>query len=101
MFSSRVTSRPRDRARMSASAPSLPPDHMSAYRSADPELDGDGSVADLLHAQAGQAAACRALARAEVRARAVEAQDEAVADGARRVVPRVDRVSAVSHGPAV
>src|SRR5258708_39332243 len=98
MFSSRATCRPRARARSSASALSLPPDHMSAYRSADTELRRDDAIADLPHAQAGDAAARRAVARAEVRARAVEAEDEAAADLVRRVVGRIDRVPAVSHG---
>src|SRR2546423_1126540 len=65
-FTSRVTARPRARARISASALSLPPDHMSAWRSADPELQPDDAVADLLHAEALEAAARGALARAEV-----------------------------------
>src|SRR5437667_10619481 len=95
---SRATSRPRARARISARALSLPPDHMRAYRSADPEVDGDDAVADLLHAEAGLAPARRALARAEVRARAVEAEHEPVAHRADRVVPRVDRMATVTHG---
>src|SRR5258708_37047180 len=99
-FTSRATSSPRARARISASALSLPPDHMSAYRSADPELEGDDAVADLLHAEAFEAAARRALARAEMRASAVEAEHEPVTDGADRVVLRVDDVlhPGVTHG---
>src|SRR5437016_8467084 len=97
MFTSRVTARPRARARISASALSLPPDHMSAYRSADPELDGDDAVADLLHAEALEAAARGALGSAEVRSRAAHAEDEPLADGADGVMLWIDRVSAVSH----
>ena len=58
---------------------------MSAYRSADPELQADDAVADLLHAETFEAAASRALARAEVRASAVQAEHEGVADRADRV----------------
>src|SRR5438552_17646183 len=95
---SRVTSRPRARARMSASALSLPPDHLSAYRSADPELERDAAVADLLHAETPLASARGAFARAEVRAGAVQTEPEPVAHAAHGVLARVDRVPALSHG---
>src|SRR5438552_11396956 len=71
---------------------------MRAYRSAHAELEGDDAVADLLHAEAGLAPARRALARAEVRAGAVETEHEPVAHRADRVVPRVDQVTAITHG---
>jgi hypothetical protein len=46
---------------------------MSAWRSADPELDRDGTVPDLLHTEAGKTAAPGARVGAEVGARAIEA----------------------------
>src|SRR3977135_1997276 len=95
---SRSTRRPPARARISARALSLPPDHISAYRSADPERSGDGSVADLLHAPTAQAAPGGALGPAAVRPRAGEAQHQPTADLARRMVARIDRVAALSHG---
>src|SRR5438477_9178723 len=97
MFSNRATCRPRDRARGSASALSFPPDHMSAYRSAEPELDGDGAVAHLLHAEAREAAAIGALVRAQMGACTVRAQHEPGAHLTSGVVAWVDRVPAVSH----
>src|SRR5438067_11337484 len=70
---------------------------MSAYRSADPEVERDGAVADLLHAETRFASARGAFAGAEVRAGAIQAEAEPVAHAAHRVPARVDRVPALSH----
>src|SRR5690242_9614374 len=85
---------PRARARISASALSLPPDHMSAWRSGDAEGLGDGAVAHLFHAETRDAAPRRALAGAEVRPGAVKAEEHAAAHAADRVSRRIDRVTA-------
>src|SRR5438046_2033445 len=97
MFSNRATCRPRDRARKRASALSFPPDHMSAYRSAEPDIHRDGAVEHLLHAQAREAAAFGAVVRAEMGACAVQAQHEPGAHLTAGVVAWVDRMPAVSH----